>query len=184
MQVYRYPPNTLMGDYLRAAAGLGVGLGVLAYVPAGLVVTAVFGGIAAVFGAFGARTLHRQVTKVAVSEEEIARAAFGTRVLPWERLQRVKLRYYGTRRQQRGDGGFMQLTLKGDGVSLTFESNLRGFDYIVWRAARAARENRVSLDPASAGNMLALGVDADTDTPPPAGDREAWDPHGGEVGSD
>ena len=184
MNVYRYPPNTLIGDYLRAAAGLGVGLGVLVYVPTGLAVTAVFGSVAALFGAFGARTLHRQVTKVAVTDEEVARAAFGTRVLPWRDLEKVKLRYYGTRRQQRGAGGFMQLTLKGAGTNLVFESNLQGFDYIVWRTARAVRQNRISLDPTSAGNMLALGVDADADTPPPGDGRRSPDPPSEALGSE
>jgi hypothetical protein len=50
---------------------------------------------------------------------------------------------------------------------MTFESNLQGFDYIVWRTARAARANGVSLDPASAGNMLTLEIDPDDEAPPP-----------------
>lgn len=167
MEILRYPPGSLLGDYLRSAAGFGVGVGVLAAAPAGWPVVVVFGGLAGVFGVFGAHTFARHVTRVAVSEGEIARAAVGTRVIPWDRLEHAKLRYYGSRRQQRHQDGFMQLKLRGAGTRMTFESNLQGFDYIVWRAARAARDNGVSLDPTSAGNMLALGIDADAEAPPP-----------------
>ena len=44
---------------------------------------------------------------------------------------------------------------------------MEGFDYVAWRSAKAARENGISVDPASAGNLLALGVDADGEMPPP-----------------
>ena len=84
-----------------------------------------------------------------------------------ENLERIKLRYYGTKRQERGRGGFMQLTLKGGGASLACDSGIEGFRYIAWRAAKAARDNGVSVDPASAGNLLALGLDADGEAPPP-----------------
>jgi hypothetical protein len=62
----------------------------------------------------------------------------------------------------------MQLTIKGDGVSITMDSSLEGFDLVAWRAAKAARENAVSLDPASAGNLLGIGIDVDNDSPPPS----------------
>ncbi len=61
----------------------------------------------------------------------------------------------------------MQLTLTGGGTSLTFESSLAGFDYITWRASKAARENGLSMDSTSAGNLLAIGLDADGESPPP-----------------
>ena len=44
---------------------------------------------------------------------------------------------------------------------------MQGFNYIAWRAAKAARDNGVSVDPTSAGNLLALGFDADGEMPPP-----------------
>ena len=61
----------------------------------------------------------------------------------------------------------MQLTLKGGGRSFTFESSMDGFRYVAWRAAKAMRENGQSVDPTSAGNLLAIGLDADGEKPPP-----------------
>ena len=180
MRIYRYPVQSLTGDYLRSAAGLAVGLAVLLSVPATPVIFSVFGTVVALFGYFGVRTLQRHMLKVAVTDVEICNSGFGTRVIAWNKLQSVKLRYFGTKRHQRGGGGggsggsgggsgsgFMQLTLKGGGTSLTYESSLEGFDHIAWRATRAARDNGVAVDPTSAGNLLAIGVDADGELPPP-----------------
>jgi len=167
MKIYRYPLRALTGDYLRALAGLGLGLGVVATNPSSPALLAIFGGLGAVFALFAARTLQRHLTKVAVTETEICDRGFGTRVMAWAELGQMKLRFYGTKRQQAASGGFMQLTFKGAGRAFTFESSLEGFDYLTWRAAKAARDNGVSLDPSSAGNLLAMGLDADGEKPAP-----------------
>ena len=106
---------------------------------------------------------------MALTAEAIHSSGLSSRELPWGKLDLVKLRYFGTRRQRTREtgGGFMQLTLEGAGASFTLESSIEGFEYIAWRAAKAARENGVGLDPASAGNLLELGIDADADGPPP-----------------
>jgi hypothetical protein len=167
--VFRYPTKSLLGDYLRAGVGLAVGVGILLSVPPSPAIVVIFGGLTALFLVFGVRTVRRQVTHIAVDQQGLHTAGFGTRVVPWEALEQLKLRYYGTRRQRtRGEGqGFMQLTLRGGGTSVTVESSVDGFEYIAWRAAKAARENGVSLDPTSAGNLLDLGLDADADQPAP-----------------
>ena len=166
MKVYRYPIRTLAGDYLRAAAGFSVGVGLMSLGASTLVIT-IGTGIAGLFSLFGCRTLQRHVTKVAVDDREIRNVAFGTRAMGWADLERFKLRYYGTKRQEKGSEGFMQLTLKGGGRSLTYDSGIEGFTFIAWRATQAARENGIGFDPTSAGNLLAIGLDADREIPPP-----------------
>ncbi|MEE8144979.1 MAG: hypothetical protein V3T57_06180 [Kiloniellales bacterium] len=174
MRVYRYPGRALAGDYLRAAMGFCIGLGVILFVAPSPAIILIFGGLACLFGFYGFRTVQRQLTRVAVSDAEIRDTGFGTRVMAWGDLQRIKLRYFGTRRQKRERGGYMQLTLKGVGTSLTYDSGLEGFDYLAWRAAKALRENGRDIDPTSAGNLLTLGLDADGEMPPPdaAGARD------------
>ncbi|MDH3792276.1 MAG: hypothetical protein OEU09_04495 [Rhodospirillales bacterium] len=167
MRVFRYPGRTLAGDYIRSVAGMSLGFGVLLSVPPTPAIIMVFGGVAGVFSLFGLRTVQRHVTKVAVTDAEICNVGFRTSALCWGDLGQIKLRYYGTKRQERGEGGFMQLTLKGGGRSMTYDSGIEGFKYIAWRAAKAARDNDLSVDPASAGNLLALGLDADGEAPPP-----------------
>jgi hypothetical protein len=167
MMVYRYPARALAGDYVRAVAGLGIGLGVLLSAPLSPAIVAIFGGCSAVFGYFAYKTLQRNLTRVAVTDTEICDVSFRTRVMAWQELQGLKLKYFGTKRQARAEGGFMQLKLKGGGQSLSYDSSMDGFDYVAWRAAKAIRENGYSMDPTSAGNLLSLGVDADQETPPP-----------------
>jgi hypothetical protein len=169
MKVFRYPTKSLIGDYVRSAAGLAVGIGVLANALSSLTIVIIFGVLTALFLGFGLRTMKRHVLKVAVTNDGICSTGFGTREMPWRALDRLRLRYYGTRRQRvrESSGGFMELTLGGAGASMRLESSIDGFEYIAWRAAKAARENGVSLDPASAGNLLELGIDADEDQPAP-----------------
>ncbi len=169
MNVFRYPSKSLIGDYIRSGVGLAVGLSVLASASSSIAIVIIFSTLTVLFLAFGLRTVKRQMLRVAVTDEEIRGAGLGTQALPWGRLDQLKLRYYGTRRQRvrESSGGFMQLTLKGAGATMTLESSIDGFEYIAWRATKAARENGVSLDSASAGNLLELGIDADADQPAP-----------------
>ena len=165
--VHRYPARALAGDYIRAVAGLAVGLGVLLSTPLSPAIVTIFGSWSALFGYFAFRTVQRNVTRVAITDTEICDVGLRTRVMAWADLQWLKLRYFGTKRQARAEGGFMQLKLKGGGRSLTYDSGMEGFDYVAWRAAKAIRDNGFSMDPPSAGNLLSLGVDADQESPPP-----------------
>ncbi len=173
INVFRYPARSLVGDYLRAGVGVAVGLGALTNATGSITLLIIFGGLTALFGGFAYRTAQRHLLRVAITAEAICASGLGTRELPWDRLNMLKLSFYGTRRQRSREagGGFMQLSLKGAGTSLSLESSIEGFEYIVWRAVKAARENGVDLDPTSAGNLLVLGIDADEDGPAP--DTEA-----------
>ncbi len=169
MNVFRYSARSLVGDYLRAGVGVVVGLSVLVSASGSVLVVVIFGSLTALFGGFAYRTLRRHLLRVAVTTEAICGSGLGTQELPWDKVSMLKLRYYGTRRQRNREdrGGFMQLTLKGAGVSLTLESSIEGFEYIAWCAAKAARESGIGLDPISAGNLLELGIDAEEDGPAP-----------------
>jgi hypothetical protein len=174
MKLLRYPPRALYGDYLRSAAGLFVGLGVLLAVPPSPVVLVIFGSIAALFAVFGLRTAHRHKLRVAVTDDEIACRGATTKVLPWGQIEVMKLRYFGSRRSKwRPLGsGFMQLTLKGGGAAMTFESSIEGFDWLAGRAAAAMRARGLALDPATGSNLIELGID-------PAGGESEGESGGG-----
>ncbi|MCG8594064.1 MAG: hypothetical protein MI785_06775 [Kiloniellales bacterium] len=159
---YRYPPSAILGDYLRAATGLAVGIGVLATVAISTVILIVFGGLTVIFLLFGLRTLQRHLTEITLNQDGIFRSDLYSQTLRWQDLRQLRLRYFGTHRQHRdGSGGFMQLSLKGKGRRMKIESDLEGFEDVTRLAAAAARTNGVSLDPASAGNLLAMGIDPD-----------------------
>ena len=161
MKQFRYPPRALFGDYLRCGAGLLVGLGVLAAVPPTPTILAIFGSLAALFAVFGLRTAHRHSLRVVVTEAEIACRGATTKVMPWQQIEAMKLRYFGARRSKLRPlaSGFMQLTLKGAGKAMTFESSIEGFDWLAGRAAAAMRDKGLPIDPATASNLIELGVD-------------------------
>lgn len=172
---YRYPPGRLAGDYLRAGVGVAFGLAILlAADDVTWVMGLIFGGLALAFGLFGLRTLRQHMTRVAVNEEGIyTKTLASTRALPWNRLRGLRLRYFGTHRQRKSkSGGFLELTLNGDAVTMKFESSISGFRDIAWWSSRAARRNGVPLDPSTAGNLLAIGIDADAETPRPTHDPD------------
>jgi hypothetical protein len=173
---YRYPPRTLVGDYVRAGLGVAFGLLVMGANPFDPWLHGIFGLLTAAFAVFGLRTLRQHVTQVAVTPDGVFVKDVGTRGMPWPGLDQVKLRFYGTRRQSQGGqivgGGFLQLTLRGrdvggEGRKFVFDSHLVGFKDVAWHAARAARDNAVELDPTTAGNLLDIGVDADGESPRP-----------------
>ena len=165
----RYPPGTLVGDYLRTAFGVGVGASVLAVNPVGWALGLSVGGLTLLFAGFGARTVLRQLTRVEVRTGGLSQRALATRELAWEEVTAVRLRYYGSKRERKAEGGFYQLKLRAPGAQLVFESSLTGFDYLVWRAGAAARANALALDTATIVNMQAFGIDADGDLAPPPG---------------
>ena len=165
----RYPPGTLIGDYLRTAFGVGVGASVLAVNPVGWALGLSVGGLTLLFAGFGARTAARQITRVELRPDGISRRALATRDLAWDAVTDVRLRYYGSKRERKAEGGFYQLKLRAPGARLSFESSLTGFDYLVWRAGAAARANGLALDIPTVQNMQAFGIDADGDLAPPPG---------------
>lgn len=165
---YRYPRRALAGDYLRSAGGVGLGAFALTAAEPGIWLVAIFGGLTAIFGFFGLKTLERQLLEVAITPEGIFTKSLQRKEIPWQDLQEVKLRFFGTRRQVKSNsGGFMQLTLNGSRHKMAFESSIEGFSDIAWHAARALRSNSLTVDPTTAGNLLSLGVNADEDTPRP-----------------
>ncbi len=164
MTRHRYPVRVLRGDYVRAGVGVALTAGPLAAVGAGPWVSAVLGGLAAIFAYHGWRTWRRQGTLVEVSDTGISTSGRSRVILPWAEVSRVRLRYYSTRRDR--TGGWMQLILDGPGGRLRIESTIDDFDVIARRAAAAAAANGLVLDDASRANFAALRLD-------PAGDGGA-----------
>jgi len=151
-----YPSSAMVGDYLRAAAGL-VPTGVLfATVPIGAVAGTILGGFAAIFGVFALRTVMRHGTRLEMTDSELRIHGVSHRTIRWAELDRMKLAYYSTRRDRRA--GWMQLELRGGGVKVTIDSRIAGFDQVVRRAAEAAYERGIDLNEATVANLESLGV--------------------------
>jgi hypothetical protein len=151
-----YPATAMVGDYLRAAAGLVPTGVVFATEPVGTVAATVLGSFAAVFGIFGLKTVLRHGTSLEMTETELRASGAWPSRISWAELDRMKLNYYSTRRDRRS--GWMQLELGGGGAKVTLDSRIAGFDRLVQRAAEVAAERGVALNDATLDNLQALGI--------------------------
>ena len=151
-----YPATAMVGDYLRAAAGLVPTGVVFATEPVGTVAATVLGSFAAVFGIFGLRTVLRHGTSLEMTDTELrAQGAWRSRII-WADLDRMKLTYYSTRRDRRS--GWMQLELSAGGSRVRLDSRIAGFDRLVRRAAEVAAARGIALNEATLDNLQALGI--------------------------
>ncbi|HZK90805.1 MAG TPA: hypothetical protein VFC56_11715 [Stellaceae bacterium] len=153
---FSYPASAMIGDYLRAAAGLGPTLVILATVSVGVVAALVLGGFAAIFGAFAIRTALRHGTSLEVSDSELRAVGLRPATIAWSGLDRMKLAFYSTRRDRKS--GWMQLELGAGRARLSLDSRLDGFDRLVRHAAAAAAERNLELSEATSANLQALGI--------------------------
>jgi hypothetical protein len=153
---FTYPASAMLGDYLRAAAGLGPTALILATVSVGDVAGFVLGGFAAIFGAFAIRTALRHGTRLEVSEVGVRAIGLRRAEIDWAALDRMKLAFYSTRRDRKS--GWMQLQLGAGRARLSLDSRLEGFDRLVRHAALAAAARDLALSDATAANLEALHI--------------------------
>lgn len=155
--IHRYSFRSLLPDYVRGGAGLAVAVGFWALSPDATHIVVIFGGLTVLFLLFTMRTAARQRTRVEMTDDAIASAGFRRVALRWRELERVRLRYYSTRRNR--SGGWMNLQLRGGGGSITVDSYIEGFEAIAARAARSIVDNRLSADDVTLANLAALGCE-------------------------
>jgi hypothetical protein len=151
-----YPATAMVGDYLRAAAGLVPTGVVFATEPVSSVAATVLGSFAAVFGIFGLRTVLRHGTSLEMTDTELRASGAWPCRISWAELDRMKLTYYSTRRDRRS--GWMHLELSAGGAKVKLDSRIAGFDRLVQRAAEVAAERGIALNEATLDNLQALGI--------------------------
>jgi hypothetical protein len=155
---YRYPLPALAWDYAGAALGLAVSLGPLALVELAVPVAWVLGAAATLFLVYFARTVCRQLSHIELDETgiRVRGPASGSRTaeIRWADLRLLRLDYYSTRADR--EGGWMQLKLGDAQRTIRIDSDLDGFLPVADRAARAAAQRELALDPATMNNLHAL----------------------------
>ena len=143
MTRHAYPLSAMVGDYLRAAAGLFPTIAILAIGPVGIVGGDDAGWVCCAF--CGVRDPDRaspwhpiEVTETALQASGLLRAS-----ISWNELDRMKLAYYSTRRD--GRGGWMQLELRAGWSTLRVDSRIEGFTELVEASAKAAEMRSLAL---------------------------------------
>jgi hypothetical protein len=159
MSVHHYPLQSLLADYWRAGIGLIVGIGSWLLAPEAPHVVVICGGLTVLFLLFTMRTIVRQYTRIEMTDDGIVRSELRQTALRWSDLDRVKLRYYSTRRNR--SRGWMTLKLGTGWTAISVDSTIDGFDAIAGRAARAITDNVIDVDEVTLANLAALGLTAD-----------------------
>jgi len=163
-----YPPDRLLPDLLRSAAGLGICLALILFTAPASVIFYPVVGLAVLLFWLICHTLWRWRVSFEIDDRGVTRhgglnLGFWLKSqpvsLPWEQVNHVRLRYYSTRRDR--DNGWMTVLLSGDGKTLRADSNLQDFDLLARAAWRAARRNGAKIDPLTQMNATRLFGDGD-----------------------
>ncbi len=161
MTEHCYGFDAVKGDYARAAVGGAVALGGFALAGAAGIAGWAFGTLFILFAAFAARTALRQAEIFALDSEGLTMTGSALpwqreRRLAWNELERLRLRFFSTRRDR--TSGWMQLKLGGRGVGITMDSTVTGFDDIAKVAVQSAVLCKVPLSRTTVANLAALGI--------------------------
>lgn len=172
MTRHRYPWPALRADYLRAGFGLALTGGPLFAIPYGTIASIILAALVVLFLTLGLRTGLRHASRFECDDAEVRRVApalphwpalpfWPARRVAWDGVERLRLRFFSTRRDR--TGGWMQLTVGDSGGALNFDSSLDGFESVARRAAAAATRNQLPLNDATRANLAALGIRAGVD---------------------
>jgi hypothetical protein len=153
----RYPRHTLWADYARAGAGVVLCGAPLLLADVNRWVAVLLGAGFVLFSLFLGRTVLRQLTRFRLGSDTLCADGPAGSIVEWERIDRLKLGYYSTKRDR--TSGWMQLSVGSSGHRLVrIDSSLDGFHDIVERAAHAAEAHQVELSAATRANLRSMGI--------------------------
>jgi len=159
MTEHRYPKHSVNSDYTRAAAGIVLTWGPFMAIPATSIAGIILGSLGILFVFFAARTWVRSRTVIRLSDEGLSVATLQNKVIPWQGVTSLELRYFATKRDR--SQGWMQLTLKSANAAVRLESTLENFELVVRAAAHAASRRELPLSPSTTENLRALDLPTD-----------------------
>ena len=153
-----YPFARLWPDHLRAGLGLVFCLALMLFNAPASVMFFILGGVSLLLACFGLATLWRQQTDIlldAAGVQRISRWGLAKpRGVAWGAMRGLKLRYFSTRRD--GSGGWMTMTIRGDGGMVRADSDLEGFEQLALQALAQAEQAGLVLDAVTESNARLL----------------------------
>lgn len=156
MSTHRYHRRDLNADLLRVVLGVAACLTPIFFIPAGATAAYILAGFAGFFALFGLRTLIQARTTLQLDPSGVSVTGWTSRRISWDKLDRLKLSYFSTRRDR--EAGWMQLKMHGNGTQIAVHSTLEGFEDVCRLAFRAAEANDIELSDATARNFSVIGL--------------------------
>jgi len=153
----RYPQQTLVADYMRAATGVVLCSAPLVLLDLNRWLAALLLAGFVLFALFLIRTALRHRTRYVLGPDTLCADGPAGTLVEWNRLDRLKLSYFSTKRDR--SDGWMQLSVGSTGGRLIrVDSALEGFHGIVERAAQAAEVTGAPLSDATRANLRSMGI--------------------------
>jgi hypothetical protein len=112
--------------------------------------------LAVLFAVFAIRTWKRARTVIEWDDKGLSISGGGRASVPWADVVSLKLAFYATGRDR--TGGWMQLTLRGNGAKAHADSGAENFPAFAARCAAAAQAKGLDLDAATRANLASLGI--------------------------
>lgn len=156
MSTHRYHRRDLNADLLRVVLGVAASLTPIFFIPAGATAAYVLAGFARFFALFGLRTLIQARTTLQLDQSGSPVTGWTFRRISWDKLDRMKLSYFSTRRDRKA--GWMQLKMHGNGTQIAVHSTPEGFEDVCCLAFRATEANDVELSDTTARNFPVIGL--------------------------
>jgi len=154
MGLLQYPNGTFWGDCVRGLAGLALVALLFVLGPLGIFLNLVLASLAGLFLLFICRAWFRARCVYDFNDERLTRT-FDGRHIRWSNLSDLSLAYYTTR--QDGQAGWLELKLVAATGVIKVDSRLTGFNTLLQRALRAARDNHLQLSPVTCNNAGSFG---------------------------
>ena len=157
MTIFHYPMNALRGDYLRGAIGLFVTVGLLVAATKITIFQYIFAAGALLFLGFFLRTAQRHLTTFSFSNDTFqANGPLGKNIsLP--AVIDIRLRYFSTRKDRTGKGGWFELTIRDPKSKISVDSTINGFDQIMQHCVDIIHQNKLAPSETTIENFSSAG---------------------------
>ena len=157
MTSFHYPMNALRGDYLRGAIGLFVTVGLLIAATKITIFQYIFAAGAVLFLGFFLRTAQRHLTTFSFSNDTFqANGPLGKNIsLP--AVIDIRLRYFSTRKDRTGEGGWFELTIRDPKSKISVDSTINGFEQIMQRCVNTIHQNKLTPSETTIENFSSAG---------------------------
>ena len=157
MTDFKYPIGSLRGDYLRAAIGLFVTVGLLVAATKITIFQYLFAAGAIRFLGFFLRTAQRHLTVFRITTGALyAKGPFG-KTIQLSAVTDIRLRYFSTMKDRNGKGGWFELTLKSSTNKISIDSTITGFEQIMRTCINIIHENKLNLSETTVENFSSAG---------------------------
>ena len=149
--------NALRGDYLRGAIGLFVTVGLVVAATKITIFQYIFAAGALLFLGFFLRTAQRHLTTFSFSNDTFqANGPLGKNIsLP--AVIDIRLRYFSTRKDRTGEGGWFELTIQDPKSKISVDSTINGFDQIMQHCVDIIHQNKLAPSETTIENFSSAG---------------------------